>query len=589
MKTSNKILGSIAMSIFLMVGCGGGGSSSSPTNSNTGTNTSPTPNTSNSTMSFSSTAFKDTGSENFILPLQYTCDGARGGVSPTLSWSGVPSSATNLVLTMNDGNNANFTLFNIPTSVTTLKENDLSIGTQAKGDNANYVIPCGANNASTTYTFTLYAISSELSLNESATQQEVLTAVNNALVSKKTLTATRTRRANHTSYAPSSGVTNCAEKLSHFNQYSRLHKTLNCDEANNKMSIISYIADGLKTSESKQQVQVGITSWIGRLPLPSESGHAIKATPTFLTGMNNNLRCDGVETLGITVDGQTILPYYKQARGTAGATCGANDGIDYSGRDTVVLGEVDQCFGHSPNGEGYHMHGAPVCLMDVHDASKPIAYMSDGIPLYFGEGGGSLENTPHGQAVGSAATTLNYGGGLYEHLSFLPTDRALNACNAYDINGDGATSGYVYYTTKAAPYTIGCYMGETADFGNPGSANTRFPEFTTKEGNRDHREGWLGQSLGEPMAREIISTGMGTFNGKSYNITDFVVTDTSLSFLELGKTAQVLWRVSSTSSSETCFEFRYRKDKNDTSQDETETICSERAVPSTTLDFTPFG
>ncbi len=541
-------------------------------------------------LSLSSHAFKNTGSDHFVLPLQYTCDGASGGTSPTLTWSNIPSTATHLVLTMNDGSNANFTLFNIATSNSTLSEGSLSLGTMATGDNASYVVPCGSNGDTTTYTFTLYAISSALSLGASATQAQVISAANDVLVEKTTLVTQRTRRANHTSYAPTSGTTSCTEKTAHFNQYSRLHRKIECDETNNKMSIISYIGDGLKTAESKQQVQVGITSWIGRLALPTESGHSIKITPNFLTGVNNNLRCDGVETLGITVDGQTILPYYKQAGGGGNSTsCGPTDGSDYSGRDTIVLGEVDQCYGHSPNGEGYHMHGAPICLMDVHDPSKPIAYMTDGIPLYFGEGGGQITNTTHGQAVGSSVTAINYGGGLYEHLSYLPTDRDLNKCNAYDINGDGAVSGYVYYTTKDAPYAIGCYMGTAEDFGNPGADNTQYPKFTTKEGATDHREGWLGQVLGEPMKGEVISNTTGTFNGNTYNITDFTVTDTALSFLTAGNTAQVLWRVTSTSDSTTCFEFRYRKDKNNTSNDETETICSDRAVPSTTLDFTPFG
>jgi hypothetical protein len=236
------------------------------------------------------------------------------------------------------------------------------------------------------------------------------------------------------------------------------------------------------------------------------------------------------------------------------------------------------------------MHGAPVCLMDVHDPSKPIAYMSDGIPLYFGQGGGTISDTLHAQTA-SAVTTTNFGGGLYEHLDYRPADvkdgsNPLNACNAYDINKDGATSGYVYYTSKDAPYTIGCYMGETlSSTSNPSSENTKLVT---------ERTGWSGQTLGEAMAGTIISNEMTTFNSKSYNTTDFVVTDNNLSFLEAGKTAQVLWRVldssdSSFSASTTCFEFRYRKDKTVTSSDETETICSERSVPTTTLDLTPFG
>ena len=58
---------------------------------------------------------------------------------------------------------------------------------------------------------------------------------------------------------------------------------------------------------------------------------------------------------------------------------------------------------------------------------------------------------------------------LYDHLNYLPSDvkdgtNPLNECNAYDINGDGPISGYIYYSTKDAPYSIGCFMGETGDY-----------------------------------------------------------------------------------------------------------------------------
>ncbi|MBV1883126.1 MAG: YHYH protein [Pseudomonadales bacterium] len=566
-----------------------------------------------------SDAFKDTGSTRFNLPLSYTCDGATvsdaitGGTSPLLSWSDIPSTATFLALTLHsqasdDSTNAHFTLFNIPASTLTLPEGDFSIGTAAQGDMTTQAIsdagdiafsaPCpeGAG-VSTLFTFTLYALSEELDLTTTATQEEVITAAQSVLVESQTLITQRIRydAASLASdlHVPTAVASTCDEKTAHFNEYSRLHRSINCDEENNQMDIISHIADGLKTSLTEQQVQVGITRWIGRLALPSESGHSIKISPTFLTGVNNNLTCDGVETLGITVDGQIILPYYKQGSGGSAATCGPTDGFDYDDRDTVVLGEVDQCYGHSPNGEGYHMHGAPVCLMDVHDPSKPIAYMTDGIPLYFGQGGGTITETTHGvsaDASGNFVTEMNYGGGLYEHLDYRPSDvidgsNPLNDCNAYDLNADGATSGYVYYTTKDAPYTIGCYMGEQLeDVGNPGAENTRLAS---------DRTGWSGQTLGDPMEGTVTSNSTTTYDGKTYSTTEFMVTDASLSFLSAGDTAQVLWRILDSSDAgfsdtTTCFEFRYRANKNNADSDETETICSERSVPDDTLDFTPF-
>ncbi|MCB0352987.1 MAG: YHYH protein [Bdellovibrionales bacterium] len=574
-----------------------------------------------SSMSLYSDAFKDTGSDYFNFPLSYTCDGALisgatvGGISPLLSWTGIPSEATHLILSMytkdSEGNvTPQFTIFNILASTTSLPEGDLSIGTAAKGDMSDaeieaaggvaYSAPCAEGAGTTTlYSITLYALSGPLSLTESASRSEVLGAVSNLLLESKTLTVQRIRwdaesLANDL-HVPTSVRSTCAEKEADFNEYSRVHSSISCDDESNEMIVISHIASGLKTELDEQQVQVGITRWIGRLSLPSQSGHTFKVTPTFLTGVNNNMACDGVDVLGITVDGQLILPYYKQTGAGGGSSdCGPTDGMDYYDRDTVVLGEVDQCYGHSPNGEGYHMHGAPVCLMDVHDPSKPIAYMSDGIPLYFGEGGGQITNTAHAIAVeddGGFVTDLNYGGGRYEHLNFFPSDvkggtNPLNDCNAYDINGDGAVSGYVYYTTKDAPYTIGCYMGEKLSvMGAPaGLENTNLVSA---------RQGFTGQTLGDPMEGVVTSNTTTTFNDKNYNTTDFFVTDDSLAFLEEGKTAQVLWRVLDSSDddydpSTTCFEFRYRKDKDVTSSDETETICTERSVPTETLNFKPF-
>lgn len=575
---------------------------------------------SNNAMTLFSNALKDTGSTNFNLPISYTCDGATvgsatvGGTSPLLSWSGVPSTAKSLVLTMHSKDSEgdlvpHFTVFNIPATLSTLAEGDFSSGISAEGDMTSseieaagglaYSAPCASGAGSETlYTFTLYALKKDLNLSSLATRAQVVAAAADQLVSSQTL-VTRRVRWDEASIAanlhvPTSVPSTCEEKEAHFNEYSRLFRSISCDESANQMDIISYISDGLKTPLEKQQVQVGITRWIGRLSLPSEVGHSIKVRPDFLTGVNNNFACDGVDTIGITVDGQIILPYYKQnGMGGSSKNCGPTDSIDYSDRDTVVLGEVDQCYGHAPNGEGYHLHGPPICLLDVHDPSKPLAYMTDGIPLYFGQGGGTITNTAHAIAVdadGGYVTNLNYGGGLYDHLDFRPSDvidgsNPLNECNAYDIGGDGATSGYVYYTTKDAPYTIGCYMGEPlSDVTNPGAQNTRL---------KSEREGFSGQTLGEPMEGEVTSNATSTFNGRDYNTTEFVVSDSSLSFLDSGKTAQILWRVLDSSddlydASTTCFEFRYRKDKDVTDQDETETICTEQSVPTETLNFQPF-
>jgi len=558
-----------------------------------------------------SAAFKVTGSQYLNLPLSYTCDGVNGGTSPTLSWSSVSSSASHLALTMHtvntDGSVAyQFSIFNIPNTVNTLAEGDFSIGTAAKGDMTEaqisaagiaYDAPCAAGaGVETLYVFTLYELNSELSLAASATHAEVQAALKSPLIGSATL-ATRRVRYDTASIAnnlhvPQDGTFTCEEKTAHFNEYSALHSSITCNENTNQFAVVSHIADGLKTKRSDQQLQVGISSWIGRLSLPSQSGSTMRLTPSFANEVSNNISCDGTGVLGYSVDGQVILPYYKQSNNSGtGDTCGPSDGEDYAGRDTVVLGEVDQCYGHSPNGEGYHLHGAPICLMDVHDPSKPVAYMTDGIALYYGEAGGTIENTLHAQTARSVTDT-NFGAGLYEHLSYFPSDvtdgsNPLNECNAYDINGDGATSGYAYYSTKDAPYSIGCFMGEVLDSGtNAPAANTKL---------LSDRTGWPGQTVGEAISVDVMANYYGLFNGKTYNITEVIPNSSSVpSFLTANTTAQVFWRIldsddGSYDASTTCFEFRYRADKSVTNSDLSETICTEKQVSDATLDFTPFG
>ncbi|UVW34028.1 hypothetical protein NYF23_08255 [SAR92 clade bacterium H455] len=559
-----------------------------------------------------SDAFKATGSDYLNLPLAYTCDGVNGGTSPALSWSGTSSRTTHLGLTMHSVNSDGsatfqFSMFNIPSTVTSLAEGDFSIGTVAEGDMTSeeiaaaggiaYAAPCAAGaGLETLYVFTLYELDAALELTSSATHSDLQTALNKLSISSVPMTTRRIRfdAASLASnlHVPQNGTFNCAEKTAHFNQYSVMHSSISCNESTNQFTVVSHIADGLKTARSDQQLQVGISSWIGRLSLPSQSGSTMRLTPSYLSETSNNISCDGTGVLGFSVDGQVILPYYKQSNNAGiGDTCGPSDGEDYAGRDTVVLGEVDQCYGHSPNGEGYHLHGAPICLMDVHDPSKPVAYMTDGIPLYYGEAGGTIEDTLHAQSARSVTDT-NFGAGLYEHLNFSPSDvkdgsNPLNECNAYDINGDGAVSGYAYYSTKDAPYSIGCFMGEVLASGtNAPAANTKLLV---------ERNGWSGQSVGQAINVDVMANYSGSFNGKTYNITEVMPGSSNVpSFLTANTMAQVLWRILDSDdtgydSSTTCFEFRYRANKSITGNDETEIVCAEKPVGDATLDFTPFG
>jgi phosphatidylethanolamine-binding protein (PEBP) family uncharacterized protein len=114
-------------------------------------------------FAFTSAAF----TEGSTLPVEYTCDGTEGMLSPNppLAWTGAPAGTTELALTMTtialDGTKYNWVLFHIPGSVTSLAV-DTNVGTagvSTDGPELRYYPPCSSGPGAKTYTFTLYALS----------------------------------------------------------------------------------------------------------------------------------------------------------------------------------------------------------------------------------------------------------------------------------------------------------------------------------------------------------------------------------------------------------------------------------------------
>jgi hypothetical protein len=119
-----------------------------------------------------------------------------------------------------------------------------------------------------------------------------------------------------------------------------------------------------------------------------------------------------------------------------------DDSYVYEARyDTVQQGELDHCGGHAGQGEDYHYHFAPVCLLDDHDLTLPIGFTLGGASIFYGTGGDDY-----------------YGEGRYNAINNLPAE-PLDDCNAVR-QPDGS---YVYYTTHEPPYTVGCHH-ETVDW-----------------------------------------------------------------------------------------------------------------------------
>lgn len=114
--------------------------------------------------------------EGGAMPSTFTCDGA--GASIPLAWSNVPEGVKSFALLMTtitiDGNTKwNWVLYNIPASVSALAMNEGGTGTFGAADNGAgnaYSPPCSKDPSMKTYTYTLYALSDNLSFNLPAAQ-----------------------------------------------------------------------------------------------------------------------------------------------------------------------------------------------------------------------------------------------------------------------------------------------------------------------------------------------------------------------------------------------------------------------------------
>jgi len=159
---------------------------------------------SSSAISVSSAIFQlispDLGSGN-SLPKSATCDGV--GQSPTLTWSGVPAGAKSLALIMNTVpgparpgetaalSHAYLVVYNIPVSASQILAGAKNVGIMGQnfqGKYLGYAPPCSQGPGLKKYTFTLYALNSEMNLVPTAATEESLnTAMQGKIVAKSVL------------------------------------------------------------------------------------------------------------------------------------------------------------------------------------------------------------------------------------------------------------------------------------------------------------------------------------------------------------------------------------------------------------------
>ena len=139
-------------------------------------------------MQLKSNAFENNG----IIPGKYTADGEN--VNPNLEINNAPENAQSLVLIIDDpdapaGDWVHWILFNIPADTALIEEDKIPYGAvQGMNDfeNNNYGGPSPPRGTHR-YFFKLYALDSNLDLQEGATKQEVEDAMQGHIIGKAQL------------------------------------------------------------------------------------------------------------------------------------------------------------------------------------------------------------------------------------------------------------------------------------------------------------------------------------------------------------------------------------------------------------------
>jgi Raf kinase inhibitor-like YbhB/YbcL family protein len=139
---------------------------------------------------------------NEPIPTKFSCDGDN--VSPEIQISGVPDNAQSLVLIMDDpdvptqvrteGVFDHWVIFNIPVGTAVIPEgqNVGVVGSNGRGESA-YTGPCPPTEYEPTehrYVFRLFALDRELDLEEGATKDQVLEALEGSVISESILIGT---------------------------------------------------------------------------------------------------------------------------------------------------------------------------------------------------------------------------------------------------------------------------------------------------------------------------------------------------------------------------------------------------------------
>lgn len=382
------------------------------------------------------------------LPITYTCDGES--ISPPLSWSGAPETTQSYALIMHhnapDGVHWYWTMYHISADATQIKSDETLgiLGTNSVNNLNVYAPPCSKGPGEKSYTYTIYALSAPVALNENTKvdRAALLTAMQKITLGSAQLTVSYERSGEsneqHAGNMKPPATSVLQPKPQHKPEASSFIQpdlSVNIDsarcqtiqqsvsEAGFEQSVkvvcdenYAYIAS---STYPKHQMMTGITGTNEQIPVPAKD----YAAPIKLTPKKAKTLTSIDAAVGVAVNGVPIYDYSSQ---------GELDVSQYDAKhDTLVLGQLDNCGGHAGRGDDYHYHVSPTCMIDTMKNQKDdaiIGWAYDGYPLYG-------DKNPNGSDIAKGD---------------------LDVCNGQDDD----TFGYRYQTSATPPYIIQCLVGE---------------------------------------------------------------------------------------------------------------------------------
>ncbi len=192
-------------------------------------------------------------------------------------------------------------------------------------------------------------------------------------------------------------------------------------------------SDGLPHAPLETKMMVGIRAWQQQVPLPQP-----------YTGANAWQIPLKPELAEKPVLGKTSL--MRGAVALAANGIPIFNALNNGGRDSYLIGELDEFGGHCGRGDDYHYHAAPLAIEKVVGKGKPIAYALDGFPIY-----GLFD--PKAKAGDELACPCGSREPLDEingHFCEVPKGEGLG----------GGTRSYHYHASKTFPYINGGLRGK---------------------------------------------------------------------------------------------------------------------------------